>query len=82
MNDRWRIVALVAAVLLSLIGGARAQTVACAGPTGGNCVPVVQMALAVGAAGFPFGATALGGSGNIAIVPKLGGAHAFCGLMI
>jgi hypothetical protein len=80
MNDRWRIVA-VAAVLLSLIGGARAQTVACAGPTGGNCVPVVQMAL-VGAVGFPFGATALGGSGNIAIVPKLGGAHAFCGLMI
>lgn len=47
----------VALFALCLAGPAFAQTVSCPGPTGGNCVPVVQMPTAAGQAGFPGNAT-------------------------
>lgn len=41
---------------------AQAQTIACTGPTGGNCVPVVQMQTVAGAAGYPTSAVPITGS--------------------
>jgi hypothetical protein len=50
---------LAAALLLSffLAGSAFAQTISCIGPTGANCIPMVQMPTAAGQAGYPGNAT-------------------------
>jgi hypothetical protein len=59
--------AAAGAILAAAMSFAQAQTVSCSGPTAGNCVPVVTVQGAAGAAGYPFGATPItASSGNVA----------------
>lgn len=46
------------------VTAASAQTIGCTGPTGGNCVPVVQVQAASGGAGFPANSTPITASGT------------------
>jgi len=62
-----KVAASVLVLLAALVFGgtdARAQTVACTGPTGGNCVPVVAVQPAAGLGNFPFGSTPITATGT------------------
>lgn len=77
---------LAALLAICLAGPAFAQTVSCPGPTGGNCIPVLVMSSAAGAAGYPASATPVIANSNgttggtVATLPAAAGKFTYiCG---